>query len=189
MNNFGVGEQVFIGSALGGGKFANGAMTGAFVMLFNHVMHHQPQKKVLPSNDEVTKKLNLFAKKLRQQNYAQRKSKSITFWPDDFNFGGKIGDRNIFGLFRELPDYPIDLELGNETIGVIFEYTPSDNTKANYVSSITPTALNRNYNTKYPGYYSVVLNYHRAKIHWSVGVLYFNTEENYNKFLEYVKQP
>ena len=32
-------------SALGGGKFANGAVTGAYTMLFNHIAH--PQKRGL----------------------------------------------------------------------------------------------------------------------------------------------
>jgi hypothetical protein len=30
--------------ALGGGKFANGAVTGAFVMAYNHLMHEEPEE-------------------------------------------------------------------------------------------------------------------------------------------------
>lgn len=36
--------------ALGGGKFANGAVTGAFVALFNHAMHQSQSTSTTDSN-------------------------------------------------------------------------------------------------------------------------------------------
>ncbi|MDR0969397.1 MAG: hypothetical protein LBM67_02515 [Lentimicrobiaceae bacterium] len=51
--NVSAGSQVALSAvlggtveALGGGKFANGAVTGAFVMLFNHLQHEPDKKKV-----------------------------------------------------------------------------------------------------------------------------------------------
>jgi len=51
--NMGIGAKVAVGAALsgtaealGGGKFANGAVTGAYVMMFNHLMEQYKSQKV-----------------------------------------------------------------------------------------------------------------------------------------------
>ena len=41
-------------SELGGGKFTNGAMTGAFVMMFNDLMHQEQEKAATGGGAEIT---------------------------------------------------------------------------------------------------------------------------------------
>jgi hypothetical protein len=58
--------------ALGGGKpacrsgnagrFANGAVTGAFVMAYNHLMHEEPEGKNIPSKEWGNVRLILLLK-------------------------------------------------------------------------------------------------------------------------------
>jgi hypothetical protein len=58
--------------ALGGGKpacrsgnagrFANGAVTGAFVMMLNHLMHDEPEGKNIPSKEWGNVRLILLLK-------------------------------------------------------------------------------------------------------------------------------
>ena len=43
-------------SEIGGGKFANGAMTAAFQMMYNHFYHHGPTFKQLGKIDAIYKK-------------------------------------------------------------------------------------------------------------------------------------
>jgi hypothetical protein len=38
---------------LGGGKFANGAVTGAYVMMFNHLRTQEPERKGFPTSKEL----------------------------------------------------------------------------------------------------------------------------------------
>ena len=47
-------------SELGGGKFTNGAMTGAFVMLFNH-LEHQKEEKAVTQQEEEAKEFPAFS--------------------------------------------------------------------------------------------------------------------------------
>ena len=42
-----------LGSSLGGGKFANGAITGAYVMLFNEMMHQKKEKAPWDKNGDA----------------------------------------------------------------------------------------------------------------------------------------
>jgi len=44
--------------ALGGGKFANGAVTGAYVMMFNHLQENIQEKKLEKARAELTALLN-----------------------------------------------------------------------------------------------------------------------------------
>jgi len=47
-------------SVIGGGKFANGAITGAYVMLFNHMMHDGDEKNQKKSNvDSVSEETSI----------------------------------------------------------------------------------------------------------------------------------
>jgi ABC-type xylose transport system permease subunit len=53
-DNMGIGDKVILSAviggtaeALGGGKFANGAVTGAYVMMFNHLMMQNSLSKSL----------------------------------------------------------------------------------------------------------------------------------------------
>ncbi|NLO50300.1 MAG: RHS repeat-associated core domain-containing protein, partial [Bacteroidales bacterium] len=42
-------------AVIGGGKFANGAVTGAYVMMFNHLMHEWHPTRTGPANDAAEK--------------------------------------------------------------------------------------------------------------------------------------
>ena len=59
-------------SAIGGGKFANGAITGAYVMLFNEMMHQEEDKKTQEEQqkDGVGKAIGNFIRKLDRGGYA-----------------------------------------------------------------------------------------------------------------------
>ncbi|MDR0969398.1 MAG: hypothetical protein LBM67_02520 [Lentimicrobiaceae bacterium] len=73
--------------ALGGGKFANGAITGAFVMLFNHLQHEGQNKKLEgdrpQNNGEPVYTMDEFINEnkglTREEIVNQRKNRSVTF--------------------------------------------------------------------------------------------------------------
>ncbi|MCD4695363.1 MAG: hypothetical protein K8S16_03895 [Bacteroidales bacterium] len=59
--------------ALGGGKFANGAITGAFVVLFNHLMH--PQQDNIETNQNQDK--NETNHKREKIDFQESESKTV----------------------------------------------------------------------------------------------------------------
>lgn len=80
--------------ALGGGKFANGAVTGAYVMAFNHLMHN---KIWHPSRESAEKAL-----KTRVKSTGKEASALV--------FEDECGDQ----YFWENPEYPTDTELQSQ---------------------------------------------------------------------------
>jgi hypothetical protein len=92
--------------ALGGGKFANGAITGAFVGLFNH-LRHQGQNQ----NENDTQKVDL--------------TNQDTAIPDLIEKMEKINNENLSGDIKEIIDLD-KIEFGKHERYKVFTYHYDD---------------------------------------------------------------
>ncbi len=177
--------------ALGGGKFANGAITGAFVGMFNHGLH---QDKNLPTRDQISSALTSFSEKLRQHEFAQLRSETLhpSLWPENFNFNNYTVPNSKFGFRSSYPYYfDIYLSIGNETLIVTFRYQPANNSKRNYASNIKMVETRSSSQGVLEGLshrYKIYLTYQykHNKSH-QVGTIFFRNYEDYTKYVNYVK--
>ena len=110
--------------ALGGGKFANGAVTGAFVMAFNHLM--EPQTR--PGRSPLTKEqLEVLKEKIKMATFKHRASwakydetmESAPYWEESFAIEGVE-----YGDVYSAED--VEIWLGKETLNVDIDYFPSE---------------------------------------------------------------
>jgi len=126
--------------SLGGGKFANGAVTGAFIGLFNHGMHPQtgtnPKPLASEQRAELLKKTNnaIWMERIRQAKYNPDL--------DIVGEGPKRGsyDLNVTGTpektFLGYDNYytagECEFTCGNTTVNASAIYTPSANPSSNF---------------------------------------------------------
>jgi len=108
--------------ALGGGKFANGAVTGAYVMMFNHLMY-LPQTGAIPKilNSEHRKLLRTKIEEAAFQERVERNrqletnlDKNDIFVSFDIGIkrGSSIWDNNMYSAEN------LEVTIGNKTITV-----------------------------------------------------------------------
>jgi hypothetical protein len=95
---------------LGGGKFANGAVTGAYVMMFNHLGHHSGGEK---KSFRVTAKFKKLALALRYNPYGNNPffMAEAIFFDGGVGFVGSEYDGGFF------------LVLAGEDAGALIPYT------------------------------------------------------------------
>jgi len=175
--------------ALGGGKFANGAVTGAFVALFNHGMHLEEDPSDPPTDEEISSKLTSFTKKLRQFEFQQRRySKSLhpSLWPEDFSFDGYTLP-NTYNLYSEpLIYYDIPISFDNITIRVTFQYSPSDVPQRNTASSIKTPGVKTSFSFAQSGLSGLPKVYLNNEYNHTVGIIFFSNTNDYNQYMNYV---
>ena len=127
-NNMSIGVKVAMSAAiggtaeaLGGGKFANGAVTGAYVMMFNHAMHqgqHQESNPHEAIERQLSEKISEAAKDTHEYF-----SDGETYYSRDTEF---IMDFNIDGIEQDTrfqKDYNVVINIFDEdgvqqTLGV-----------------------------------------------------------------------
>ena len=111
--------------ALGGGKFANGAVTGAFVMAFNHLMEPQTRPGRSPLNK---KQIEVLKEKIKMATLKHRASwakydgqtmDSAPYWEESFAIEGVE-----YGDVYSAED--VEIWLGKETLNVDIDYFPSE---------------------------------------------------------------
>ena len=106
--------------ALGGGKFANGAVTGAFVMAFNHLMHewHPSRKAAAASAQSKTTETGNETSVLVFQDdqgelcywecpHDERNSEKASYWvfpPEDEMYGLTLKEEFHYSVKDGLPD-------------------------------------------------------------------------------------
>ncbi|MBU1370139.1 MAG: hypothetical protein KJ578_12635 [Bacteroidetes bacterium] len=121
------------------GRFANGAVTGAFVMAFNHLMDDEDGKNV-PSKEWIQEKVNaaIEAERDKIQNWIDGGGGALNI---DFNFDNFNNSDEAFGLYNNQVMYKIDLMISGETYIVDVVYMPSGNPNANIVTDIIPAGV------------------------------------------------
>jgi len=163
--------------ALGGGKFANGAVTGAFVGLFNHGMH-PPQKKV-PSQQWLEQKAQAIIEweRNREQgviNNTKPKGQQIF----DLNFPGFSNDESYYGWANDPASNKVTIEIEGKQYTANFDFRPStENPRSNLVTSLTTAGVSGYYGASFVGSYQIILNSHvwGNSVH-HVGILYMDKE-------------
>ena len=125
--------------ALGGGKFANGAVTGAFVMAYDHLMEQSDGKNV-PTKEWIESKVNaaIEAEMQKIQNWIDGGGGALN---EDFNFPNFDNTDEAFGLYNNPVKYEIELTIGDHTFQASIVYMPSGNAKSNIVTDIKPAGI------------------------------------------------
>ncbi len=182
--------QVFIGAAmggtaeaLGGGSFANGAITWAYVVLFNHLNHS-------PQNLGATRSVNK-----AQRNRIKGLINDISFYErvrnanDEVVEGDAEGyneninvDVNVDGISNS-PFYEnkainvgnMDITIGNKVLSVGVTYIPSNIYERNFVKYVT----HPNYDVQYR------YQFQNAKSATLIE-LNFKSQEDYNSYNSFV---
>jgi len=98
-------------SAPKSGKFANGAVTGAYVVLFNHAMHQGQQQEPNPHEDierQLSEKLSKTAKQIREFNLDPHNQTRDTELLVGFNLDGIENDT------RFQKDFDVLISIENE---------------------------------------------------------------------------
>lgn len=121
---------------VGGGKFANGAITGAFAMMFNQLKHlHAKQQQILQRKLMIAaneqRQRWLYLKENADQLLSQRFTPSI-----DFNIEGAEYSRDYIG---EETRYLIEMDIilgGNTYTNVLVEYAPAGIFERNKVNNV-----------------------------------------------------
>jgi RHS repeat-associated protein len=111
-------------SVIGGGKFANGAVSGAFIWMFNRAMH--PDAPAIMKNSryydeknmEVLKEYYSEKAKLRRGVQAGKDVKVFVLTTSGVMIGGGVGGIATRGLYRYAMMNPDKVLLGMEGIGI-----------------------------------------------------------------------
>ncbi len=163
--------------ALGGGKFANGAVTGAFVMAYNHLM--EPQTR--PGRSPLTKEqLEVLKEKIKMATFKHRASwanydgqtmDSAPYWEESFAIEG-VDYGDVYSAEN------VEIWLGKETLNVDIDYFP------NSAGSVTnridmPEGLDLSPNGR--------LWFYTKDIDGQVLQINFNSREAYDKYFNFIK--
>jgi hypothetical protein len=169
--------------ALGGGKFANGAVTGAYVMMFNHLAH-PPQTSATPrtlaNNDQekLLKKVNEATRQERANNMANNDpwnpeiDDSISV---DFNIDGLPEGNSLTG-YEIYTTGGVEINVDNISIQATVIYSPSANSQNNIVRQIGDYRID---NT--PGRMRFV-----NSIGYPVVEIQFNNNSDFLKYRQYI---
>ncbi|MDP3912944.1 MAG: FG-GAP-like repeat-containing protein [Bacteroidota bacterium] len=170
-----VGNAVIGGtvSVIGGGKFANGAVTGAFTMLFNELAHKYDIKQ---QNKLLTQKIGQAA--LAERNRCLKNQSQMALQYPEMEPEIQY-DITVLGTSGWISNAPI--VLGDKTVTADIMYAPSKN---NMVRTI---AWPRNQPTKAMGTDLVgyLFYFHNSTSH-NVVTMIFTDQYNYNTFKNYI---
>jgi RHS repeat-associated protein len=130
-------------AAIGGGKFVNGAITGAYVALFNHLMHPPqtggtPRKLADDDQENLLKKVNEATRQERVNNMANNDpwnpeiDDSISV---DFNIDGLPEGNSLTG-YEIYTTGGVEIKVDNISIQATVIYSPSANPINNVVRHI-----------------------------------------------------
>ena len=168
-------------SGLGGGKFANGAVTGAYTMLFNHMVHQKQEqaKQKKPGQVALENAVEEAANLERERNIEYREH----YYDPDFEMSSNISVK--FPSQTE-SGYYLDAELfiGNKTLDVDILYR---NYGDNIVTSFgwprsQPFTAIRPAGPKIQAY-TIFLKYNP---NGEAVFLFFNNERDYSHFYNYI---
>jgi hypothetical protein len=174
--------------SLGGGKFANGAVTGAYVMMFNHLMSQQQDR----ARRELQAKTNKLV--LGERNRAIKNLEALEFNrnnPDPYRDAQGGLDYNInydfdisglkYGTFY--PFEGIIIELGSEVVSVDIYYLRSRSSIVTDINWFTqqPASYVSPGSNIYKGY----LVEFRNKGNLTLGLIRFNSFESFDLFRSY----
>ena len=169
--------------ALGGGKFANGAITGAFVVLFNHLMH-PPQTGATPERltEEQKKQLLLKIKDASEKERARNLEEQDTYNVEvdesivsDFNIEG-LPKKDAMGLYEFYNTGKVEISFDNIIVEANIIYSPSANSNNNIVRYIG------DYRTDYTNGRFVFRNQNG----YPVAELQFYTNSDYKIYKNYI---
>jgi hypothetical protein len=170
---------------LGGGKFANGAVTGAYVMMFNHLRHQGEKKRNVPSKEWMEKKANevILKEKEKWERWIAGGGGSTNC---DFNFNDY--DNNETGFYNETYTQEVNLILDGKEYNAYFSYHPSGNQSMNVVTDVKPSGVAGYYGHPrgFKGMMHLQLNSMKAGKNYTIGVLYLS-KEGYEAYLRYTK--
>ena len=172
--------------ALGGGKFANGAVTGAFVEMYNHLMEQSDGKNV-PSKEWIESKVNaaIEAEKQKIQNWIDGGGGALN---EDFNFEGYDNSAGAFGLYNDNALYEIMLNIDGQQYEAFAIYNPSDTYSSNIVTDIYPAKRTGYYGNLagLKGKYQLFFNSVGGGKRYTPVFIYIS-EDAYNHYLKYTK--
>jgi RHS repeat-associated protein len=170
--------------ALGGGKFSNGAVTGAFVYLLNHAQN-KPKRNV-PSKEWLQNKV---------REAIEAEKRKIDIWIEggggdtnvDFNWEGYSNSHSAFNLYNDPITIDITLTIDGQEYPAVFRYNPSKERAANIVTDIRPAGRAGYYGhtASVKNMYHLWLNNARAgNQQFQIGFIYMKIEA-YNAYLRY----
>ena len=169
-------------ASISGGKFANGAITGAYVVLFNH-MRHQGRSDKSPSKEWLQNKANevIEAEKLKNIDNEGYGSNDT-----DLNFEGYENDDEYFGLASDVVREKIIIKVENEEYHARIVYTPSTgNPVSNIVTNIHPEGISGYYGAEYKGMYQLLLQSHQwGNSKYTPAIIYVD-KKGYESYLRY----
>ncbi len=132
----------------GGGKFANGAVTGAYVMMFNHLSQQQEFSKGRPLNElqrnEAEMKIQMASDRYRNRmvEYINGEIEDWAGFRFDMNIEG-IGGKDAMGFRGYYTANDIQLKLTDETLIIDIQITMTTKSE-NIVGIITQPSSNWN---------------------------------------------
>ncbi|MCK9271842.1 MAG: hypothetical protein WC271_16040 [Bacteroidales bacterium] len=188
--NMDIGSKIALSAALGGtaevlggGKFANGAVTGAYVMMFNHLMHPPqtggtPRKLADDDQENLLKKVNEATRQERVNNMANNDpwnpeiDDSISV---DFNIDGLPEGNSLTG-YEIYTTGGVEINVDNISIQATVIYSPSANSQNNIVRQIGDYRID---NT--PGRMRFV-----NSIGYPVVEIQFNNNSDFLKYRQYI---
>ncbi|KAF0204070.1 MAG: RHS repeat-associated core domain [Bacteroidetes bacterium] len=174
--------------ALGGGKFANGAVTGAYVMALNHMGENfqaNKDKRNVPPKEWLETKVAELIELERRKNILEMKNSNGPFAPYSFDMDW-AGYSNWNGYHHDLTSYDINLTIDGEIYSAHIEYRHAGVKSSNMVTDIWPAGQAKYYGVapSLKGLSHVFLRHSGVKI-YAVAIIYFYTKNGYNAYLRY----
>ena len=174
--------------ALGGGKFANGAVTGAYVMALNHMREQIQDKRQRsgPSKEWLENKANeaIEAEKAKIDNWIKGGGGSTNV---DLNYNDYSNSHGAFNLYNDPVTVDITLKIDGKDYPAVFRYNPSLTKAANIVTDVHPAGRSGYYGFSpgLKGMNHLWLNNARAgSKQFQIGFK-FMKEDAYNAYLRY----
>ncbi len=169
---------------IGGGKFSNGAVTGAFVYLLNHAQN-KPKRNV-PSKEWLESKANeaIEAENAKINKWIAGGGGAINL---DLNFEGYSNSCSAFNLYNDPVTMDITLTIDGIEYPAVFRYNPSMTKAANIVTDVYPggRAGYYGYAPGLKGMQHLWLNNARAgNKQFQIGFIFMNNDA-YNAYKRY----
>jgi len=171
---------------IGGGKFSNGAVTGAFVYLLNHMAHETQDPPNVPSKEWLENKANeaIEAEKAKIDNWIKGGGGATNV---DLNYEDYSNSSGAFNMYNDPVTVDITLTIDGKEYPAVFRYNPSKTKAANIVTDIHPAGRAGYYGFSpgLKGMNHLWLNNVRAgNKQFQIGFI-FMKEDTYNAYLRY----